>query len=204
MDFLKGKSILVTGGTGSFGRKFVQTLLTTTEAKRIIVFSRDEFKQSQMMSSIDDPGGKLRFFIGDVRDLDRLRMAFREVDFVVHAAALKQVPALEYTPFEAVKTNIIGTQNVITAAIEQGVEKVLLISTDKAVQPVNLYGSTKQCAEKLFISGNSYAPVKTKFSCIRYGNVLGSRGSIVETLMKNRQAEKAAIIPEQRRGAGCA
>src|SRR3989338_8847620 len=135
MDFLKGKSILVTGGTGSFGRKFVQTLLTTTEGKRIIVFSRDEFKQSQMMSSIDDPGGKLRFFIGDVRDLDRLRMAFREVDFVVHAAALKQVPALEYNPFEAVKTNIIGTQNVITAAIEQGVEKVLLISTDKAANP---------------------------------------------------------------------
>ena len=195
LDFLKNKSILITGGTGSFGKNFVKFLLNNSQAKKIIIFSRDELKQFKMRRELNDE--RLRFFIGDVRDLPRLERAFNGVDIVIHAAALKQVPILEYNPFEAVKTNILGSQNVIEAAIDQEVENVLLISTDKAVQPINLYGSTKLCAEKLFISGNSYAPVKTKFSCIRYGNVLGSRGSIVETLMKNRQAEKVFITDEK-------
>ena len=195
LDFLKNKSILITGGTGSFGKNFVKFLLNNSQAKKIIIFSRDELKQFKMRRELNDE--RLRFFIGDVRDLPRLERAFNGVDIVIHAAALKQVPILEYNPFEAVKTNILGSQNVIEAAIDQEAENVLLISTDKAVQPINLYGSTKLCAEKLFISGNSYAPVKTKFSCIRYGNVLGSRGSIVETLMKNRQAEKVFITDEK-------
>lgn len=192
---LKNKTILITGGTGSFGRNFIKFLLDNSKAKKIIVFSRDELKQFKMARELSDE--RLRFFIGDVRDLPRLERAFNGVDIVIHAAALKQVPTLEYNPFEAVKTNILGSQNVIEAAIDQEVEKVLLISTDKAVQPINLYGSTKLCAEKLFISGNSYAPVKTKFSCVRYGNVIGSRGSIVETLMKNREAEKVFITDEK-------
>ncbi len=183
MDFLKNKTILVTGGTGSFGKSFIKFLLKNSEIKKIIVFSRDELKQFHMQQEIDDE--RIRFFIGDVRDLQRLQRAFYGVDIVVHAAALKQVPTLEYNPFEAVKTNINGSQNIINAAIDQGVEKVLLVSTDKAAQPVNLYGATKLCAEKLFISGNSYTKGKTKFSCVRYGNVLGSRGSIVEALLNN-------------------
>ncbi len=183
-EFLKDKSILITGGTGSFGKNFVKFLLDNTEAKRIIVFSRDELKQSQMQTELKN-NKRLRFFLGDVRSLHRLQRAFHGVDIVVHAAALKQVPTLEYNPFEAVETNILGSQNVIDAAVDQGVEKVLLISTDKAVQPANLYGSTKLCAEKLFISGNSYSDGKTKFSCVRYGNVIGSRGSLVEKLLNN-------------------
>lgn len=183
-DFLKNKTILVTGGTGSFGKNFIKHILANSEAKKIIIFSRDELKQFNMQKEMADE--RLRFFIGDVRDLQRLQRAFYGVDIVVHAAALKQVPTLEYNPFEAVKTNIIGSQNIINAAIDQGVENVLLISTDKAAQPVNLYGSTKLCAEKLFISGNSYSGGKTKFSCVRYGNVIGSRGSIIEFLVKNK------------------
>lgn len=182
-DFLKNKTILVTGGTGSFGKSFIQFLLANSKIKKIIVFSRDELKQFHMQQEIQDD--RVRFFLGDVRDEQRLQRAFYGVDIIVHAAALKQVPTLEYNPFEAVKTNINGSQNVINAAIDQGVEKVLLISTDKAAQPVNLYGATKLCAEKLFISGNSYTTGKTKFSCVRYGNVLGSRGSIVEALLNN-------------------
>ena len=193
-DF-KNKTILVTGGTGSFVSNFVKYLLKNFEVKKIIVFSRDELKQSRMQSEIKDD--RLRFFIGDVRDLQRLQRAFNGVDIVVHAAALKQVPTLEYNPFEAVKTNILGSQNVIDASIDQIVEKVILISTDKAAQPVNLYGSTKLCAEKLFISGNSYAVEKTKFSCVRYGNVIGSRGSIIETLSKNCNIEKVCITDER-------
>ncbi|MBI3631448.1 MAG: UDP-N-acetylglucosamine 4,6-dehydratase (inverting) [Candidatus Staskawiczbacteria bacterium] len=195
LDFLKDKTILITGGTGSFGKNFIKFLLKYSEAKKIIIFSRDEFKQSCMQSSMKDD--RLRFFLGDVRDLPRLQMAFNGVDIVVHAAALKQVPTLEYNPFEAVKTNILGSQNVIEAAINQKVEKVLLISTDKAAHPINLYGSTKLCAEKLFISGNAYTGRKTKFSCVRYGNVLGSRGSIVETLLRNPGAETVYITDEQ-------
>src|SRR3989339_1999758 len=195
MEELANKTVLVTGGTGSFGENFVKFLLAKSEIKKIIVFSRDELKQFNMQQKLKD--NRLRFFIGDVRDLPRLERAFNGVDIVVHAAALKQVPILEYNPFEAVKTNILGSQNVIEAAIDQEVENVLLISTDKAVQPINLYGSTKLCAEKLFISGNSYAPVKTKFSCIRYGNVIGSRGSIIETLIKNKEAKKVFITDER-------
>lgn len=184
---LKNSTILITGGTGSFGKNFVKYLLNNSELKKVIVFSRDELKQSQMRAEIKDE--RLRFFLGDVRDLPRLERAFRGVDIVVHAAALKQVPTLEYNPFEAVKTNILGSQNVIDAAIDQGVKKVLLVSTDKAVQPVNLYGSTKLCAEKLFISGNSYSPDKTLFSVVRYGNVVGSRGSIIESLLNNKDSQ---------------
>lgn len=190
-DLLKNKTILITGGTGSFGSAFVKYLLNNSEAKKIIVFSRDELKQSKMDAEINDK--KLRFFIGDIRDMERLQRAFNGVDIVIHAAALKQVPALEYNPFEAIKTNILGSRNVIDAAIDQRVEKVLLISTDKAVHPINLYGATKLCAEKLFINGNVYAPQKTIFSVVRYGNVLGSRGSIVETLLKEKNPQKVQI-----------
>lgn len=189
-NFFKGKVVLITGGTGSFGKNFTSFLLST-QAKKIIVFSRDELKQSQMNIQMQDK--RLRFFLGDIRDLSRLQRAFFGVDIVVHAAALKQVPTLEYNPYEAVKTNVIGSQNVIEAAIDQGVEKVLLISTDKAAQPVNLYGSTKLCAEKLFISGNFYSAARTKFSCVRYGNVIGSRGSIVEILLRNPEFKKVNI-----------
>ncbi|MEK7068158.1 MAG: UDP-N-acetylglucosamine 4,6-dehydratase (inverting) [Patescibacteria group bacterium] len=195
INILKEKTILITGGTGSFGQSFVEYLLQCSEAKKIIIFSRDEFKQSQMNARLQDK--RLRFFLGDVRDAARLRRAFNGVDIVIHAAALKQVPTLEYNPFEAVKTNILGSQNVIEAAIDQGVEKVVLISTDKAVQPINLYGSSKLCAEKLFVSGNSYTGGRTKFSCVRYGNVLGSRGSIVEILLKNRNLPAVDLTDER-------
>lgn len=181
---LDNKTVLITGGTGSFGKSFAKFLLQNFNLKKLIIFSRDELKQFNMQKEINDE--RVRFFIGDVRDLQRLQRAFYGVDIIVHSAALKQVPTLEYNPFEAVKTNILGSQNVINAAIDQGVKKVLLVSTDKAAQPVNLYGATKLCAEKLFISGNSYSAGGTKFSCVRYGNVLGSRGSIVEHLLKNR------------------
>src|SRR3989339_1936881 len=175
LEFLKDKSILVTGGTGSFGRKFVQTLLEKTEARRVIIFSRDELKQSEMQRELVKYNERLRFFIGDIRDSERLQRAFRGVDFVVHAAALKHVPILEYNPFEAIKTNILGTQNIINAALDQGVEKVVLVSTDKAANPANLYGATKLCAERLMISANAYSGGKTKLSAVRYGNVFGSR-----------------------------
>lgn len=181
---LDNKTVLITGGTGTFGNNFTEYLLKKYDLKKLIIFSRDEYKQFQMQKKYNDE--RLRFFIGDVRDLPRLQRALAGVDIVVHAAALKQVPALEYNPFEAVKTNILGTQNVIDAAIDQAAEKVLFISTDKAAHPVNLYGATKLCAEKLIINGNSYASGKTKFSVVRYGNVIGSRGSIVEVLLKNK------------------
>lgn len=196
-DFLENKSILITGGTGSFGQRFVRMLLKESRARRIIIFSRDELKQSQMMSEIPDPDARLRFFIGDVRDADRLRMAFKGVDFVVHAAALKQVPALEYNPFEAIKTNIIGSQNVVTVALEQGVKRVILVSTDKAANPANLYGATKLCAEKLFVNGNAYAgDLSTRFSVVRYGNVFGSRGSLVQLIDRQRATGKIALTHE--------
>ncbi len=195
MKIFKNKTILITGGTGSFGKNYVKYLLKNSEAKKIIVFSRDELKQFQMQREIED--SRLRFFLGDVRDLPRLERAFHGINIVIHAAALKQIPTLEYNPFEAVKTNIIGSQNVIDAAIDQGVEKALFISSDKAAHPVNLYGSTKLCAEKLFISGNSYAGGKTQFSCVRYGNILGSRGSIVETLIVQKNIDKVYITDER-------
>ena len=194
MNIFKDKTILITGGTGSFGKNFIRFLLDHSDVKKVIVFSRDELKQFEMSREIQDK--RLRFFLGDVRDLERLRRAFYGVDIVVHAAALKQVPTLEYNPFEAVKTNIIGTENVINAAIDSGVEQAVLISTDKAVHPINLYGSTKQCAEKLFIAGNYYAAGRTRFSCVRYGNVIASRGSIVEMLLKDKDKTEVNVTDE--------
>ncbi len=194
---LKGKVVLVTGGTGSFGQRCVRELLKT-DVRKIIVFSRDELKQSEMQAKIADPKGQLRYFIGDIRDSNRLRRAFDGVDFVIHAAALKQVPALEYNPFEAVLTNVVSSQNIINAAIDQGVKKVIALSTDKAVNPINLYGATKLCAEKLFIAGNSYAATKsTRFSVVRYGNVVGSRGSVVPVFMAKRHDKELPITDER-------
>ncbi|MCX6779875.1 MAG: SDR family NAD(P)-dependent oxidoreductase, partial [Candidatus Magasanikbacteria bacterium] len=195
---LKDKSVLVTGGTGSFGKKFVRTLLDNSEARRIIVFSRDELKQSEMQREFRDAEDRLRFFIGDIRDLARLQRAFKGVDYVVHAAALKHVPILEYNPFEAVKTNILGTQNIISAALDQGVEKVVLVSTDKAANPANLYGATKLCAERLMISANAYSGEKgTCFSIVRYGNVFGSRGSLVKILEEQKEKGEVTLTHEE-------
>ena len=172
------KSILITGGTGSFGKQFVKTLLSQHEPRKIIVYSRDELKQYEMSQQFNSP--VMRYFIGDVRDSDRLKLAFRGVDYVVHAAALKQIPAAEYNPMECIKTNINGANNVIDVALEQGIEKVVALSTDKAVNPINLYGATKLAADKLFVAANNIAgDMKTRFSVVRYGNVVGSRGSVV-------------------------
>ena len=181
------KKVLVTGGTGSFGKKFVDVMLKEYHPARVIIYSRDELKQHEMrMSGYDHPD--LRYFIGDVRDLPRLRRAFNGVDIVVHAAALKQVPACEYNPMEAIKTNILGSSNVVDAALDAGVKKVLALSTDKAVNPVNLYGATKLAAEKLMVQSNAYAGgMTTRFSCVRYGNVVGSRGSVVPLFIKQRE-----------------
>ena len=188
-------SILITGGTGSFGHAFVPMTLAKFNPRRLVIFSRDEMKQWEMAKIYaGDP--RVRFFIGDVRDLPRLQRAFNGVDVVVHAAALKQVPTIEYNPFEAVKTNIIGSQNVIEAAIDQKVSKTLLISSDKAVQPINLYGATKLAAEKLFAAANSYTTLgatRSIFSSVRYGNVMGSRGSIVEALLKNKKSKSVSL-----------
>jgi len=179
-----GQSVLVTGGTGSFGRKFVHILIRETQASRVIVFSRDEFKQSQMEQAYEE-NERLRFFIGDVRDRQRLYRAFDGVGVVIHAAALKRIPAAEYNPFEFVKTNILGVQNIIDAAIDRGVRRVVALSTDKASSPVNLYGATKLVSDKLFVAGNAYAGSKvTRFAVVRYGNVLGSRGSVIPLLRK--------------------
>jgi UDP-N-acetylglucosamine 4,6-dehydratase len=181
------KVVLVTGGTGSFGKEFIRVMLNEIHPTKLIVYSRDELKQHEMRTEgYDHPS--LRYFIGDVRDLPRLRRAMHDVDIVVHAAALKQVPACEYNPMEAVKTNILGSSNVIDAALDTGVKRVLALSTDKAVSPVNLYGATKLAAEKLFVQSNVYAGGKaTRFSCVRYGNVVGSRGSVVPVFMKQRE-----------------
>ena len=185
-SILQGGNILVTGGTGSFGKMFSRLLLKQYKPKRLIIFSRDELKQHEMrLAGFDGP--EMRYFIGDVRDKDRLRRAMRDVDVVVHAAALKQVPACEYNPMEAVQTNVNGARNIIDAALDTGVKKVLALSTDKAVNPVNLYGATKLVAEKLFIQSNSYSGVDgTRFSCVRYGNVVGSRGSVIPVFAKQR------------------
>jgi UDP-N-acetylglucosamine 4,6-dehydratase len=179
-DIFKEKTILITGGTGSFGKKFAEIVLKEYSPKKIIVFSRDELKQFEMAQRFEGLSSKIRFFIGDVRDKDRLMRAFDGVDFVVHAAALKQVPAMEYNPSEAVKTNVTGAMNVIEAAINCEVEKVIALSTDKACNPINLYGATKLCSDKLIVAANSYsASSGTKFAVVRYGNVVGSRGSVV-------------------------
>lgn len=179
---LDNKTILITGGTGSFGKKFLEMILDRYDPHRIIIYSRDEYKQSVMKAEYAKKYdmSKVRFFIGDVRDRDRLYRAFDHVDYVIHAAAMKQVPTCEYNPFEAIKTNIHGAQNVIDAAIDRGVKKVVALSTDKAVNPINLYGGTKLVSDKLFITANAYSKIsKTKFSVVRYGNVAGSRGSII-------------------------
>ncbi|MEN4013009.1 MAG: UDP-N-acetylglucosamine 4,6-dehydratase (inverting) [Chloroflexota bacterium] len=191
------KVVLVTGGSGSFGKKFIQILLREYRPVKVIVFSRDELKQHEMrQAGFDDR--RLRYFIGDVRDKDRLRRAFNGVDVVVHAAALKQVPACEYNPMEAIKTNILGSGNVIDAALDAGVNRVIALSTDKAVNPVNLYGATKLAAEKLFVQSNSYAGgMATRFSCVRYGNVVGSRGSVVPVFLKQRENGAITITDER-------
>jgi len=185
--------VLVTGGTGSFGKKFVEIMLREYRPKRLVIFSRDELKQHDMRAAgFDHPS--LRYFIGDVRDPDRLRRAFAGVNVVVHAAALKQVPACEYNPFEAIQTNIMGGRNVIDAAIDQGVQRILALSTDKAVNPINLYGATKLCAEKMFVQANAYAGAQeTRFSCARYGNVVGSRGSVIPVFMEQRKRGRLTL-----------
>src|ERR1700741_4344543 len=185
--------VLVTGGTGSFGKKFVEVMLREYHPKKLVIFSRDELKQHYMrIAGFDHPS--LRYCIGDVRDAARLERALTAVTVVVHAAALKQVPACEYNPFEAIQTNIMGGRNVIDAAIDQGVERILALSTDKAVNPINLYGATKLCAEKMFVQANAYAGAQdTRFSCVRYGNVVGSRGSVVPIFMEQRKRGKITL-----------
>src|SRR5450755_2156 len=185
--------VLVTGGTGSFGKKFCELMLAEYHPQKLIIFSRDELKQHDMRSAgFDHPS--LRYFIGDVRDPQRLERAFAGVTVVVHAAALKQVPACEYNPFEAIQTNIMGGKNVIEAAINRGVRRVAALSTDKAVSPINLYGATKLCAEKMFVQANAYAGAKaTRFSCARYGNVVGSRGSVIPIFMEQRKRGKVTL-----------
>lgn len=188
-----GKSILITGGTGSFGQRFVKRVLESHAPKRVVVYSRDELKQFEMSQVHDQKS--MRYFLGDVRDLDRLRMAMRDVDIVIHAAALKQVPAAEYNPIECIKTNITGAENVIRAALDSDVERVIALSTDKAASPINLYGATKLASDKLFSAANNIAGGRrTVFSVVRYGNVVGSRGSVVPFFRK-LIAEKSSYLP---------
>ncbi len=192
------KVVLVTGATGSFGKKFIKIMLEEYHPAKLIIFSRDELKQHEMrVGGFDHPN--LRYFIGDVRDLQRLRRAMHGVDIVIHAAALKQVPACEYNPMEAIKTNILGSSNVIEAALDAGVERVMALSTDKAVNPVNLYGATKLAAEKLFIQSNVYAGESNpRFSCVRYGNVVGSRGSVIPIFIHQRMNGGKLTITDTR------
>ncbi len=190
---LSGKVVLVTGGTGSFGRKFCEVVLRERTIRKLLVFSRDELKQHEMrVGGFDDP--RMRYLIGDVRDPVRLLRAMRGVDVVVHAAAMKQVPACEYNPIEAIMTNVMGAKNVIDAALDAGVKSVVALSTDKAVAPVNLYGASKLCAEKLFVQANSYSGAEgARFSCVRYGNVVGSRGSVVPLFQEQRKSGKITV-----------
>lgn len=192
---LSGKVILVTGGTGSFGKKFTEIVLKDHDIKALRILSRDELKQLEMNHRFNDP--RLRFLLGDVRDKDRLYRAMNGVDIVVHAAALKQVPAAEYNPLEAVKTNVLGAANVIDATIDNSVKKVMFISTDKAVHPVNLYGATKLVAEKLFVHANAYSGSRVRFSCVRYGNVVGSRGSVIPLFLQQRENDVITITDER-------
>jgi len=186
---LNDKSILITGGTGSFGKKCTEIILRKYKPKRLVILSRDELKQFEMAQQYPlDKYNCMRFFIGDVRDKERLYRAFHGIDYIIHAAALKQVPAAEYNPFEAVKTNILGAQNVINVAIDTGVKKVIALSSDKAANPINLYGATKLCSDKLFIAGNSYVGQDhSSFSVVRYGNVVGSRGSVIPFFLKCKE-----------------
>jgi UDP-N-acetylglucosamine 4,6-dehydratase len=185
---LNDKVILITGGTGSFGKKCAEYIVQRYKVKKLIIFSRDELKQFEMAQKLPMNKYPVRYFIGDVRDKERLNRALQGVDYVIHAAALKQVPTLEYNPFEAVKTNIMGAQNLINTCIDQGVKKVIALSTDKAANPINLYGATKLCSDKLFIAGNSYTKRDgTIFSVVRYGNVVGSRGSVIPHFLKKKE-----------------
>jgi UDP-N-acetylglucosamine 4,6-dehydratase/5-epimerase len=190
---LNDKSILVTGGTGSFGHEFLRTVMKRFKPRRLVVYSRDELKQYEMQQALSSPA--MRYFLGDVRDCARLRQAMEGIDYVIHAAALKQVPAAEYNPMECIKTNIHGAENVITAALESNVEKVIALSTDKAANPINLYGATKLASDKLFVAANNSAGRRrTRFSVVRYGNVVGSRGSVVP-YFKKLISEKAPTLP---------
>jgi len=189
--YLEDKTVLITGGTGSLGNKLTEIILGRHRPRKLIILSRDELKQYEMNEKFKNP--LLRFFLGDVRDKERLYRAFEGVDFVIHAAALKQVPAAEYNPFEVIKTNILGAKNIIDVSMDTGVKKVVALSTDKAVNPINLYGATKLCSDKLFVSGNSYAGGKdTRFSVVRYGNVAGSRGSVIPLFLKKK---KSGVMP---------
>ncbi|MFA5252600.1 MAG: UDP-N-acetylglucosamine 4,6-dehydratase (inverting) [Phycisphaerae bacterium] len=196
---LNDKTILITGGTGSFGQAFVKKILADYKLRRVIIYSRDEYKQYMMRKKFSGHDKQLRFFLGDVRDKNRLLRAFEGVDYVVHAAALKQVPALEYNPTEAVNTNVMGADNIVDAAIDRGVKKVVALSTDKAVNPINLYGATKLVAEKMFIAANAYGGGRVKFSVVRYGNVMGSRGSVIPFFMglKNSGVKEFPITDER-------
>ena len=191
------KVILVTGGTGSFGKRFIDVMVKEYHPAKIIIYSRDELKQHEMrVKGFTDPS--LRYFIGDIRDQERMQRAMEGVDIVVHAAALKQVPACEYNPMEAIKTNILGSSNVVDAALNTGVEKVMALSTDKAVNPANLYGATKLAAEKLIIQSNAYAGNKrTRFACTRYGNVVGSRGSVVPVFLKQKESGRVTLTDDR-------
>lgn len=196
MAIFDNKSVLITGGTGSFGKKFTEIILAEYSPKKVIIYSRDEFKQLMMQKYFEkyESKGVLRFFIGDVRDKERLNRAMYGVDYLVHAAALKQIPAMEYNPAEAIKTNILGAMNVIDCAIENKVVKVIALSTDKACNPINLYGATKLCSDKLFVAGNHYAgDRKTAFSIVRYGNVIGSRGSVIPLFLERRESKTIPI-----------
>ena len=188
---LKNKTVLVTGGTGSFGKNCVKRILHDDQVNKVIVFSRDELKQFEMQSVYNSP--KLRYFLGDVRDYERLKQATDGVDIIIHAAAIKQIPAAEYNPMEAIKTNVIGAENIVNAAIANGVEKVIALSTDKAANPANLYGATKLCSDKLMVAGNVLAGKHlTRFAVVRYGNVLGSRGSVIPFF---QEQQKHGVLP---------
>jgi UDP-N-acetylglucosamine 4,6-dehydratase len=196
MSFLQGKTVLVTGGTGSFGKAFISKVLADDEVSKLIVFSRDELKQFEMAEKINSP--KLRYFLGDVRDYQRLLRATDGVDLIVHAAAMKQIPASEYNPMEAIKTNVLGAENIVNASIENGIQRVVALSTDKAANPANLYGATKLCSDKLMIAGNTLAGSRdTRFSAVRYGNVLGSRGSVIPFFLDRAKAGSIPITDER-------
>lgn len=194
-NFLRDSRILITGGTGSLGKQLVRLILQENPSATVIIYSRDEYKQSLMEQDFDpESRQRLRFFLGDVRDAERLKRAVTGVKYIIHAAALKQVPASEYNPFEFVKTNIIGAENIINAAIDSHVERVVALSTDKAANPINLYGATKLCSDRLFVSGNNYsASSVTRFSVVRYGNVVGSRGSVIPFFLKSRKTGSLPI-----------
>lgn len=196
MSFLKDKSVLITGGTGSFGKAFVKKVLEDDQVSKLVVFSRDELKQFEMAEVFNSP--KLRYFLGDVRDYQRLLRATDGIDVIVHAAAMKQIPAAEYNPMEAIKTNVIGAENIVNASIENGIQRVVALSTDKAANPANLYGATKLCSDKLMIAGNVLAGSRnTRFSAVRYGNVLGSRGSVIPFFLDKARTGSIPITDER-------